>query len=88
MTSTLCYNRLILATILFGMAFFIAGLTVLILNISIPGTICMIIGIVIILIAGMEWRCRERSIPIFFVNPRPESVAITVQPPPEKYNIK
>ena len=88
MTSNHCYNRLVLAAVLFGGVATITGIILLSMNHSMPGTICLIVGIVIGLIAGMEWRCRERSIPIFFVNSRPESVLIAVQLSSEKDRIK
>jgi hypothetical protein len=81
MNSIRCYNHIVLAAVIFSVTTAITGIVLLSMNHSIPGTICLIVGIVIGLIAGMEWRCRERSTPIFFVNSRPESVSIAVQPP-------
>ena len=77
MTSVHCYNRFILTLVFFGLVACITGLALLILNISIPGTICLIAGAVIGLIAAMEWRCRERPVPVIIVKP-PEAISVVV----------
>lgn len=69
------YNRFILAAALFGAAAAVAGIILLILNITMPGTICLIAGAVIGLIAGMEWRYRERPVPVYIAKP-PTAIVI------------
>jgi hypothetical protein len=84
MTSIRRYHRFIIAAALFGAASAIAGLTLLILNIPMPGTICLIAGAVIGLIAGMEWRCRERPISVYIVKPPTAIVIIPSNAPTQQ----
>lgn len=86
MTSVRGYHRCIIATALFGAAAAITGIILLILNIAMPGTICLIAGAVIGLIAGMESRYRDRPLPVYNVKPLTDIViipsnALTLQQP-------
>lgn len=80
MTSVRCYYRFVISTAVFGLIVAIAGVILLILNIAMPGTICLIAGAVIGLIAGMEWHCHERPAPVYIVK---SPMTLLPFPPPE-----
>ena len=87
MTSVRCYNRFLLAIMAFAAAGFVAGIVLLILNISMPGTIALLAGVMMGTVAGMEWRCREKPNPIIMVQrpplPPPLIEVVVVPAPPE-----
>lgn len=90
MNSVRCYYRFVISAVVFGLTTAITGLILLILSISMPGTICLITGSVIGLIAGMEWRCRERPIPIYIVK-SPTAIVIipsNAQTPQQPLDVK
>jgi hypothetical protein len=55
----------------------VSGVVLLILGIVMPGTITLIGGSIFGLIAAMEWRCRERPVPVIIVKP-PEAISVVV----------
>lgn len=82
MASLRCYHRFLLTVMAIGGAAAVAGIVLLVLGISMPGTIVLIAGIMAGTVAGMEWRCRERPGLLHRLRQPPiEVVVVTVQPP-------
>ena len=89
MVTMRCYNRVLLTVIVVAAAAAIAGIILLIMNISMPGTIALIAGVMIGAVAGMEWRCREKPVRTVFVHPPKLPIEVVVIPAQsENINIK
>jgi uncharacterized membrane protein len=87
-----CYNRALLAVIVISGVAAAAGIALLITGITTPGILCFLAGVLIGTIAGMEWRCRERSVtwPLQNVNATasPIVVVISKSEPAQPLSIK
>ncbi len=69
MVSVHAYNRIVLAVVALGAIASVSGIILLILGLSMPGTITLIGGIMMGFIAMMEWRCRDKPNSMILVTP-------------------
>jgi hypothetical protein len=87
MVSVRRYHRFLLTMIAVAAAAAVTGIILLILGISMPGTIALIAGIMVGSVAGMEWRCREKPARTVFVHP-PTIKVVVIPAQGEITNIK
>ena len=78
MVSVQAYNRIVLAVVALGAISAVSGIILLIVGLSMPGTITLVGGIMMGFIAMMEWRCRDKPSSVILVTPPPLKEVVIV----------